>query len=134
MQLPEPSTISAELSAERALSGAASSSSASSGTLSALSAEIVECREASEILEIVAEEAGLLTGQAVVLALQRLAQCPREQHALLRGSAAFANLLALLEEQAPELGPKVSPSHSSSVSIATWRMAPCCPLNDGPFL
>ena len=53
--------------------------------------------------------AGLLTGEAAVLALHRLAQCPREQHSQLRVSAPFTQLLALLEKQAFTLGPKVSP-------------------------
>ena len=51
--------------------------------------------------------AGLLTGEAAVLALHRLAQCPREQHAQLRTSAPFTQLLGLLEKQASSLGPKV---------------------------
>ena len=51
--------------------------------------------------------AGLLTGEAAVLALQRLAQCPQQQHSQLRSSAPFAQLLALLEKQASTLGPKV---------------------------
>ena len=51
--------------------------------------------------------AGLLTGEAGVLALHRLAQCPREQHSQLRVSAPFTQLLALLEKQAFMLTPKV---------------------------
>ena len=72
-----------------------------------LSQEIVECTEAEEILEVVTEEAELLTGPAAVLAMHQLALCPREQHAALRGSQAFAQLLALLERHSPSLGPKV---------------------------
>ncbi len=51
--------------------------------------------------------AGLLTGEAAVLALHRLAQCPREQHSQLRVSAPFTQLLAILEKQAFTLTPKV---------------------------
>jgi hypothetical protein len=83
------------------------SSSSSAGALSALTAELVECSQVDEILEVVSEEAGLLTGGAAVLALRRLAQCPRDQHMQLRASAPFAQLLALLERLAPALGPKV---------------------------
>lgn len=84
------------------------SSSSSAGALLALTAELVECSQVDEILEVVSEEAGLLTGEAAVLALRRLAQCPRDQHMQLRSSAPFAQLLALLERLAPTLGPKVS--------------------------
>ena len=84
------------------------SSSSSAGALLALTAELVECSQVDEILEVVSEEAGLLTGEAAVLALRRLAQCPRDQHMQLRSSTPFAQLLALLERLAPTLGPKVS--------------------------
>ncbi|CAL5223598.1 g6137 [Coccomyxa viridis] len=91
-------------------------SSSSSSALSALTAEIVECSEVDEILEVVSEEAGLLTGEAGVLALHRLAQCPREQHSQLRVSAPFTQLLALLEKQAFMLTPK-------EVAQALWSLA-----------
>ena len=42
-----------------------------------------------------------------MLALHRLAQCPREQHSQLKVSAPFTQLLALLEKQAFTLTPKV---------------------------
>ena len=70
----------------------------------------MECTEAEEILEVVTEEAELLTGPAAVLAMHQLALCPREQHAALRGSQPFAQLLALLERHSPSLGPKVPTS------------------------
>ena len=70
-----------------------SSSTISSSAASVLSQEIVECTEANEILEVVTEEAEL-----------------REQHAALRGSQPFAQLLALLERHSPSLGPKVPTS------------------------
>ena len=87
-----------------------SSSAISSSAASVLSQEIVECTEADEILEVVTEEAELLTGPAAVLAMHQLALCPREQHAALRGSQPFAQLLALLERHSPSLGPKVPTS------------------------
>lgn len=43
---------------ETAALGESSNESRSSSTLSALTAEIVECREVDEILEVVSEEAG----------------------------------------------------------------------------
>ena len=85
-----------------------SSSITNSSAASALSQEIVECTQAEEILEVVAEEAELLTGPAAVLAMHQLALCPRVQHAALRGSLPFTQLLALLERHSPSLGPKVS--------------------------
>ncbi len=63
------------------------SNSSSAGALSALTAELVECSQVDEILEVVSEEVGLLTGEAAVLALRRLAQCPRVQRMQLRASA-----------------------------------------------
>ena len=51
-KLEEPSV------GETAALRASSNKSRSSGTLSALTAEIVECREVDEILEVVSEEAG----------------------------------------------------------------------------
>ena len=50
-----------------------SSSITNSSAASALSQEIVECTQAEEILEVVAEEAELLTGPAAVLAMHQLA-------------------------------------------------------------
>ncbi len=66
--------------------------------------------------------AGLLTGEAAVLALHRLAQCPREQHAQLRTSAPFTQLLGLLEKQASSLGPKV---HSTAFDTLKRAVMSC---------
>ena len=70
--------------------------------------------------------AGLLTGEAAVLALHRLAQCPREQHSQLRVSAPFTQLLALLEKQAFTLNPKVCTSFLCTcllcLSVSCFRL------------
>ena len=58
-----------------------------------------------------------------MLALHRLAQCPREQHSQLRVSAPFTQLLGLLEKQAFTLGPKVSPFSSATVDSAVGGVA-----------
>lgn len=73
--------------------------------------------------EIHSVSAGLLTGEAAVLALHRLAQCPREQHSQLRASAPFTQLLALLEKQAFTLSPKVCTS--SLCACLLWLGTSC---------
>lgn len=80
----------------------------SSSALAALNAEIMECQDATEILDIVSEEAAIMTGPNASFALMRLVNLSKSQLHKLRYGPDFTKLLFALEQHIRELGPKVS--------------------------
>ncbi|BDA48783.1 probable RAP domain-containing protein, chloroplastic [Coccomyxa sp. Obi] len=72
----------------------------------AITAELMECQDVTEILDIVSEEAAIMTGDNAALALMRLVNLSRSQLHRLRHGPGFHKLINTLEEHIDELGPK----------------------------
>lgn len=72
----------------------------------AINAELMECQDVAEVLDIVSEEAAIMTGENAALALMRLVNLSRSQLHKLRHGPVFHKLLIALEEHIEELGPK----------------------------
>jgi hypothetical protein len=87
----------------------------------ALNAEIMECQNVAEVLEIVSEEAAIMSGANASLALMRLVNLSKSQLHQLRNRPEFANLLTALEQHIHELGPKVILSIVSSFQACLSR-------------
>lgn len=73
----------------------------------AINAELMECQDVTEILDIVTEEAAIMTGENAALALMRLVNLSRSELHRLRHGPAFHKLLYTLDKHIDELGPKV---------------------------
>ena len=74
----------------------------------ALSAEMFECQSMEEIFDIIMEEAAHLGGVHASTALMRLVQLSKGKAHKVRNAPALSALIAVLEEHAAELGPRVS--------------------------
>ncbi len=74
----------------------------------ALNEELMECQSVTEILDIVTEEAAIMTGANASLALMRLVNLSKSQLQQLRSRPECTKLLSVLEQHIHELGPKVT--------------------------
>ena len=87
----------------------------------AINAELMECQDVTEILDIVSEEAAIMTGENAALALMRLVNLSKSELHRLRHGPGFHKLLIALEEHIDELGPKVNFYLSPQSTLEGWH-------------